>query len=318
MRALDLFAGAGGWDVGARARGIDVDRVELWAPANATAAAEGFTTVASDVATVRLNRDEAREYPVHLASPPCQTFSMAGNGAGCRDMDKVLLGIKAYASGRVHRAADFSDPRTALVLEPLRLALEGRPEYIAWEQVPAVLPVWQACAEVLREHGWSVATGILNAEQYGVPQTRRRAVLMARRGAPVALPGPTHSRYWTRTPTRLDANVLPWVSMAEALGWTEGVVAVSNYGTGGDPRNRGVRHASEPFSTITSKTDRVVLRSTGPGGQMFSKVTAEQAAVLQTFPADYPWQGNKGQVFQQIGNAVPPLLAEAILSALLA
>ena len=48
------------------------------------------------------------------------------------------------------------------------------------------------------------------------------------------------------------------------------------------------------------------------------KVTAEQAARLQTFPADYRFVGTKGNVFQQIGNAVPPLLAEAILSALVA
>jgi DNA (cytosine-5)-methyltransferase 1 len=385
MTALDLFAGAGGWDVGARALGIKADRVELWAPANATAAAAGFTTVASDVTTVRLNRDEAREYPIQLASPPCQTFSMAGNGAGRRDLDRVLLGVKAYASGQVHSAADFSDPRTALVLEPLRLALEGRPDFIAWEQVPAVLPVWQACAEVLREHGWSVATGILNTEQYGVPQTRRRAVLMARRGAPVALPAPTHSRFHNRTPGRLDMGVLPWVSMAEALGWgmtgrpsmtvTGGGTATGGaepFGNGarngmrremesghwayrGGPQdNATVRNMDQPAPTVFSQRsanqiwvqrsnyaghvtggrtaeergrtirtgDQPSVAVTGKGFQWESsaarlRVTPAEAAVLQTFPADYPWQGNKGQVFQQIGNAVPPLLAAAILDQLL-
>lgn len=44
------------------------------------------------------------------------------------------------------------------------------------------------------------------------------------------------------------------------------------------------------------------------------KITAREAGVLQSFPADYPWQGNKGQTFSQIGNAVPPRLAAHLLS----
>lgn len=44
------------------------------------------------------------------------------------------------------------------------------------------------------------------------------------------------------------------------------------------------------------------------------KITAREAGVLQSFPADYPWQGNKGQTFSQIGNAVPPRLAAHLLA----
>jgi DNA (cytosine-5)-methyltransferase 1 len=408
MKAIDLFAGARGWDIAARQMGWHVDGVEKWMPANATAALNGFTTVHKDVTTFHTTPGQ---YPMQIASPSCKKYSMSGGGAGRRALAEVLHGVQEYRHGRPMVWGDavalVGDADAALTLEPLRIALEGEPTFIAWEQVPAVLPAWEACADVLRERGYSVATGVLNAEQYGVPQTRRRAVLMARRdGGTAQLPTPTHSRYHSRDPRRLDANVKPWVSMAEALGWSGQVEAVSNYGTGGDPRNRGIRHQDEPFSTVTSKTDRVVLRNgnqdhaaerdldqpsatlffgaranwcewalrpsaqgratvrpldqpaatilggnswgerrwvyerpsisvlgdpridrpghkdRNPGGEAMHaqsiKVTAEQAACLQTFPAGYEFFGTKGEVFQQIGNAVPPLLAEAILTSLTA
>lgn len=70
--------------------------------------------------------------------------------------------------------------------------------------------MWEAYAEVLRDQGYSVVMGIMHAEQYGVPQTRKRAILIARQdGGEVKFPGPTHSKYHTRDPYRLDPGVKP-------------------------------------------------------------------------------------------------------------
>lgn len=355
LRARDLFAGAGGWDVAARGLGWQVHGVEIMPEARATRDAADLPTIGDDVRKVE---PVEGEYDVDIASPPCQTFCMTGSGSGRRALDAVLRGVAAYGAGvrpsYDELAASTGDKRTALVLEPLRVALAGRSPFLAWEQVPPVLPVWNACAEVLRAAGYSVATGLLHAEQFGVPQTRKRAVLVARRdGIVAALPTPTHSRYYSTGPNRLDAGVLPWVSMADALGWNRDIDVISNYGTGGDPAKRGIRSASEPCATVTSKADRmkIVQRSnysagtsdgrsaadrgratrpvrhpslcvTGKGFQWApdgdpkvpgDRVSVEEAAALQTFPVDFPFQGTKNRRLEQIGNAVPPLLAAAIL-----
>lgn len=221
LRARDLFAGAGGWDVAAALLGWDVDGVEILPEAQATRAAAGLKTIADDVRDVD-PVDGA--YTIDIASPPCQSFSMAGKGSGRAALDAVLAGVARYAAGQRPTFNDLAstagDERTALVLEPLRVALAGRSPFLAWEQVPPVLPVWEACAAVLRAHGWNVVTGILHAEQYGVPQTRRRAFLLARAdGQPARMPSPSHSKFHVRHPGQLDLGVWPWVSMAEALGW---------------------------------------------------------------------------------------------------
>lgn len=318
-KALDLFAGAGGWDVAAARLGWDVDGVEIMPEAIATREAAGHRTVHRDVTTLHAGPGE---YRLGIASPSCKRYSVAGNGAGRKALDHVLAGVRAYASGRVHEFEEaqrlIDDADAALTLEPLRIFLACEPVFIALEQTPAVLPVWNAYAEVLRERGYSATTAILNAEQYGVPQTRRRAFLLARRdGIQATMPPRTHSRYWSRDPKRLDPGVKPWVSMAEALDWgmTEPWVQRSNYSTHGEPgktaeeRGRSIRELDQPSVTVTSK----VFSWTRDAASAMIRPTFGEAAILQTFPADYPWQGNAGKRFEQIGNAVPPLLAEVIL-----
>ena len=358
--AVDLFAGPGGWDYGARELGLDPLGIEFDDAACATREAAGLRTEQADVAA--LDPTDYAPCDLLIASPPCQAWSMAGKREGQLDIERVYALTAAIAAGEPGADEEWADPRSRLVTEPLRWALALRPRLIAWEQVPPVLDYWKHCAEILRAEGYHVWTGILSAERYGVPQTRKRAILLASLDGHVHPPLPTHQEYragepaWTEPMLSLEGELQPWVSMAEALGWGMNArpypaIACSR-DTGGPDYEKGiVKRAGGTVAEAEAKQDRLdngcgdpkglkgddwperrpatVLagdpRVFQPGGhhgkgeqsQNAVRVSIEEASILQSFPPDYPWQGSRSKRFQQIGNAVPPLMARAVLSALL-
>jgi len=230
---LDVFAVIGGWDEGLRLLGRhDVLGIELDEAACATRIAAGHATLRADAATWPLGALKGRVEGL-IASPPCQTFSQAGNRDGVTSLAQLVAHVRSCADGWRDPPAN-TDPRTTLVLQPLRYALELQPEWVALEQVPDVAPIWAAMAVVLRQHGYSAWSGLLNAADYGVPQTRRRAILTAHKGRTALPPAPTHGK--NPTPG-LFGTLEPWVSMAQALGWGQPGRVVNPGGSWGEPRS---------------------------------------------------------------------------------
>jgi DNA (cytosine-5)-methyltransferase 1 len=419
---LDLFAGAGGWEEALRPLALSALGVELEPWACATAEAAGHARLQADLSTLD-PRDFAPLWGL-VGSPPCQAYSTAGKGLGKLDKPLVIACAHELAAGndtRASRLAECRDPRSLLTVEPLRFALALRPRWVALEQVPGVLELWSLFAQMLSTHGYHATAGVLSAERFGVPQTRKRAFLIASLDGPVALPEPTHRSYSPRrrqTPAE-QVGLPAWVSMADALGFgPEGVVETNNQTQSGrHPRglsrpliapahtldtasrswtfkpghgwalrngnqcNSAVRRAGDPAPTMhfgnranqvewvpthcvrqrgargrttaepaltmlasgpakgvpvwtrerpttTVTCDRRVHppghkenRSDPPGryqqrrGTNAVRVTVTQAAILQGFRCDYPWQGSRTRQFAQVGNAVPPPLARRVLEA---
>ncbi|MEW2067660.1 DNA cytosine methyltransferase [Streptomyces sp. NPDC007346] len=363
---VDLFAGPGGLDIAAtimKDEGVESIGVEWDDATRATRTAAGLlTTDVKDVAALGPCDPSVVEATVLTGGPPCQSFSVAGSRKGHQALDDVLRLATRLADHEDETSFDvawkevkaetdaMSDDRTGFVLQPLRWIMEAklkrhRPyEVIVLEQVPTVLPVWKHFADILRRAGYAAEAHVLHTEDFGVPQTRRRAVLIAQfdpgnEHRKVRFPEATHQRYRKgaeRLPpthdhqdgslfrtSRSGGGVEPWVSMGDALRATRTseFVMVSNYGSGGDPKNRGRRESGEPAPTITGKVRRnrlYRLRKDRSGEIVIrdkdelARLSPAEAGLLQTFPTAYPWRST--DVAQQIGNAIPPRLSLHILS----
>lgn len=316
---LDVFAGPGGWDEGLALLGQrQVVGIEWDADACATATAAGHARIRADVEHFALDHLRGRIEGL-IMSPPCTDWSTAGKQTRW-----------AGSSGR-------------LVMQVPRWIEQLEPRWVACEQVPPALEAWNLFRPGLEARGYRTWAGVLNAADYGVPQTRRRAFLLAALDSQPQPPAPTHAR--DPEPDLFGPALAPWVSMADALGWSDGRVGFprrDDLGTSPDGyRERDWRSTSEPAFIVTEKARSWVVntgRDWKPGGTRDDaqqvpmcgrpgtkvnaadragteaiRITIEDALVLQSFPRDYPVQGNRTSQFRQVGNAVPPRLAAAVL-----
>lgn len=240
----DLFAGPGGWSEGLRMLGLRDIGIELDAAACRTRAAAGHLTVRADVAAYPTEPFVGKTWGV-IASPPCQDFSLAGKRAG------------------------IAGDRGQLVWQVLRWVDDIRPAWVACEQVPEVLDIWRHIAHTFRGWGYRTWTGVLDAADYGVPQNRERAFLLARLDGPVGPPEPTHAR--NPSGDLFGGQLLPWVTFGSVLGIEASLRHVRGAGMIERHGERPDRDPDQPAFTVTSKSRSWVLR-TGANTMKHSRI----------------------------------------------
>lgn len=299
---VDICAGPGGMDMGARILGLPaLVGVELDADACATGRAAGFHRAQHDMRELAPARH--RGVTGAVITPPCPGFSDSGLRLGRRDMQTIIDAITCYGAGCGCEWTDLAerthDPRSKLVVECARWVLTAPDlEWFLCEQVPAVEPIWEDITAEAYAAGWETVNVIrLNATDYGLPSKRDRTFVYGR-------------RYRATRVTEHDAGWrgadLPRTTMAGVLGLAPG----TRVWTRGDRKTSGGNAfcADGPSWCLTGST-----RSWKIGAPDGRELTASEAGLLNGFPRDYPWRGSRTKQFLQIADVVNPVIATIAL-----
>lgn len=356
--AVDLFSGGGGLSLGLTDAGwtvaVSVDHNKFALQTHRA----NFPGLALDVdlgdpkkraALIRMLRRV--DIDLIAGGPPCQPFSRAGRSK-----------IRSLVDAGVR---DEFDERKELWRAYVDVVLKVKPRAVLMENVPDMalgddFHVVRQIVDMLERAGYSTNLRLVDAWRYGVPQHRKRLILLA----------------------RLDSDAFTWPESGEPVSVREAIADLPELGltTGGrelpyaptdelsdfakamrrnTDENRVWDHMTRPvrdddrkiFSQMTSKTlyahidpelrrykadtfddkykrldwkelSRSITAHIAKDGYWYihpsenRTLTVREAARIQTFPDDFRFAGTRSHAFQQIGNAVPPMLGKAAATAI--
>jgi len=197
--AIDLFSGAGGLTVGLKKAGFKVVAAVEIDEEIAKTYQKNHPEVSLIIKDIRevsgkeiLKLTKLKEIDLIVGCPPCQGFS------------------KLTDKNRK------KDARNELVMEMARIVLELRPTICMMENVPGLtrrgFPLLKKFERKLESIGYVITKNVLQMADYGVPQSRRRLVLLAGKGFKIPLPDPTHSRS-----ADAKSKIKPWITLRGVL-----------------------------------------------------------------------------------------------------
>ncbi len=329
MNVISLFSGCGGLDLGFERAGFNIPVANefdktIWETYKVNH--PNTHLIEGDIRQV--TKDDIAQYidgevDGIIGGPPCQSWSEAGS----------LKGIK--------------DARGQLFFDYIRILKEFQPKFFLAENVSGMLANRHSIAvqnilELFDEAGYDVSFTLVNAKDYGVPQNRKRFVLIASRIFEPHIPPATHG-----------PNLLPYVTVRRtiekypAIQAGEENIEIANHKAAklsqlnlqrimNTPHDGGSRtdwpdelwlncHKKNVGHTDVygrmywdlvspTLTSKCVSISNGRFGhpEQNRAISLREAAALQTFKDDYVFEGSQVEIAKQIGNAVPVQLAYAL------
>ncbi|ARO27281.1 DNA cytosine methyltransferase [Rhizobium sp. S9] len=340
---VDLFAGAGGFSLGAIEAGFELR------------AAVEYSRHAASTYRKQIRNKNGRRIAVFenniLELNPCDVMDEAGLIEGRCDL---LLGgppCQGFSSHRLNDAG-VDDPRNALLLRYFSFVRAIRPKIFLVENVPGLLHSKHAnylnkFLGAAREQDYEVFDPVIvNAQDYGVPQNRKRVFILGYDSRRIDFKAEWPPRQSHGNPSKAGrfGPLLPWRTAADAFAilpladdandvhMTHGAELVEAFKS--TPLNGGSRAQSnrqllchqnhdghrdvygriDPSKPSPTMTTACINPSKGRFVHPTEHhgITARQAARLQTFPEDFVFEGGLMAAGVQIGNAVPVRLAHAL------
>lgn len=296
IRAIDLFAGSGGFTTGAVQAGINV----VWAANHWPAAVECHSRNHQDTEHLcqDLHQADWSKVPacdLVLASPACQGHSKA------RGSERTHHDAARSTAWAVVSCCEYHKPETFVV--------ENVPEFLQWSLYPA----WKLAMESL---GYHLTTQVLDAADAGVPQNRLRLFVVGSR-RPVSIPkpqGPSRTAHdiidfdsgnWSliEKPGRSPATIRRAANGRREFGRR---FVMPYYGSGSGLTGRSL---DRPIGTIMTRDRWAVV-----DGDRMRMLTVDEYKRAMGFPADYWLPKARYKAIHLLGNAVPPPLARHVVS----
>lgn len=328
LNVLSLFSGAGGMDLGFRGGFNFLNTRYEKQPYNLIFANDIFKQAADvyevnfnheverrDISTLEIEDFPKEEVDIVLGGFPCQTFSYSGKRKG------------------------LSDPRGQLYLQMIRVINHYKPKMFVAENVDGIrnsrkddkgnavdVSALDTILDAFDAAGYAVQYHVLNAADYGVPQSRRRVIIIGIRkdlGSinDVYYPevvrdktGETTGKKWLTSKDGID-DIWDKVNDPKVLNHTQTDISKAKFYPGKKMQGNNRISADRPAPTIRAEHHgnieahyRTTLEDeTDMAG--WRRLSVREVARLQSFPDDFNFACSASSAYKMIGNAVPPVMS---------